>query len=47
METKAIHYLKARNSDFLAGTDLEIFDLEGIPIRNCFVIHDFDDLVLT
>lgn len=31
METKAIHYLKARNSDFLAGTDLEIFDLEGKP----------------
>lgn len=24
-----IHYLKARNSDYLAGTDLEIFDLEG------------------
>ena len=24
-----IHYLKARNSDFLAGTDLEIFELEG------------------
>lgn len=27
MET--LHYLKHRNSDFLAGTDLEIFDLEG------------------
>lgn len=26
---KPIHYLKARNSDFLAGTDLEVFDLEG------------------
>ena len=25
----SIHYLKARNSDFLAGTDLEIFELEG------------------
>ena len=24
-----IHYLKARNSDFLAGTDLEIFELEN------------------
>ena len=24
-----IHYLKSRNSDFLAGTDLEIFTLEG------------------
>lgn len=24
-----IHYLKSRNSDFLAGTDLEIFELEG------------------
>lgn len=24
-----IHYLKARNSDFLAGTDLEVFELEG------------------
>lgn len=29
MET--IHYLKSRNSDFLAGTDLEIFELEGKP----------------
>ena len=28
METP-IHYLKARNSDFLASTDLEIFELEG------------------
>lgn len=28
METP-IHYLKARKSDFLAGTDLEIFELEG------------------
>lgn len=26
---ESIHYLKARNSDFLAGTDLEIFELEG------------------
>lgn len=25
----SIHYLKHRNSDFLAGTDLEIFELEG------------------
>jgi hypothetical protein len=25
----AIHYLKSRNSDYLAGTDLEIFELEG------------------
>lgn len=24
-----IHFLKSRNSDFLAGTDLEIFELEG------------------
>ena len=24
-----IHYLKARKSDYLAGTDLEIFELEG------------------
>jgi len=24
-----IHYLKARNSDFLASTDLEVFELEG------------------
>jgi hypothetical protein len=24
-----IHYLKHRNSDYLAGTDLEIFELEG------------------
>ena len=24
-----IHYLKSRNSDFLAGVDLEIFELEG------------------
>jgi hypothetical protein len=31
METKKpIHYLKSRNSDFLASTDLEIFDLEGL-----------------
>ena len=29
MSTEPIHYLKARKSDFLAGTDLEIFDLEG------------------
>ena len=28
---KPIHYLKARNSDFLAGVDLEIFELEGKP----------------
>lgn len=28
MET-AIHYLKSRNSDFLASTDLEIFELEN------------------
>ena len=27
--SNSIHYLKARNSDFLAGTDLEIFELEG------------------
>lgn len=26
---EAIHYLKARNSDFLAGVDLEVFELEG------------------
>lgn len=26
---KSIHYLKSRNSDYLAGTDLEIFELEG------------------
>ena len=26
-----IHYLKSRNSDFLAGIDLEIFELEGKP----------------
>ncbi len=26
---EAIHYLKARNSDFLASTDLEVFELEG------------------
>jgi len=26
---KPIHYLKARNSNFLAGVDLKIFDLEG------------------
>ncbi|TXD45877.1 hypothetical protein [Polaribacter sp. IC073] len=25
----SIHYLKSRNSDFLAGADLEIFELEG------------------
>lgn len=30
MEKKPIHYLKSRNSDFLASTDLEIFDLEGL-----------------
>lgn len=29
METKPIHYLKGRKSDFLAGIDLEIFELEG------------------
>ena len=29
MNTQPIHYLKSRNSDFLAGTDLEIFELEG------------------
>lgn len=29
MSNTSIHYLKARNSDFLAGTDLEIFELEG------------------
>lgn len=28
METP-IHYLKSRNSDYLAGADLEIFELEG------------------
>lgn len=28
-EKTTIHYLKARNSDFLAGADLEIFELEG------------------
>lgn len=28
---QSIHYLKSRNSDFLAGTDLEIFELEGKP----------------
>ena len=28
-DIKPIHYLKHRNSDFLAGTDLEIFLLEG------------------
>ena len=28
METP-IHYLKSRNSDYLAGVDLEIFELEG------------------
>ena len=27
--SEPIHYRKARNSDFLAGTDLEIFELEG------------------
>lgn len=26
---KKIHYLKARNSDYLAGIDLEVFALEG------------------
>lgn len=26
-----IHYLKSRNSDFLAGVDLEVFALEGKP----------------
>lgn len=26
---KPIHYLKARNSNFLAGVDLEVFDTEG------------------
>ena len=29
MSDTPIHYLKSRNSDFLAGTDLEIFELEG------------------
>lgn len=29
MKKEPIHYLKSRNSDFLAGTDLEIFQLEG------------------
>ena len=28
---KPIHYLKARNSNFLAGVDLEIFETEGNP----------------
>jgi len=27
--SESIHYLKTRNSDYLAGVDLEIFDLEG------------------
>lgn len=27
--SQPIHYLKSRNSDFLAGMDLEIFELEG------------------
>ena len=29
MENNSIHYLKSRKNDFLAGADLEIFDLEG------------------
>lgn len=29
MSDLPIHYLKSRNSDYLAGTDLEIFELEG------------------
>lgn len=43
--TTPIHYLKARNSDFLAGTDLEIFDLEGksktLTIANVKYEEDF------
>lgn len=29
MSKEPIHYLKSRNSDYLAGVDLEIFELEG------------------
>ena len=29
MERKPIHYLKSRNSEYLAGVDLEVFELEG------------------
>jgi hypothetical protein len=29
--SEPIHYLKSRNSDFLAGVDLEVFALEGKP----------------
>jgi len=40
-----IHYLKARNSDFLAGTDLEIFELEGrskiLTVKNVEYLEDF------
>jgi len=36
-----IHYLKGRKSDYLAGTDLEIFDLEGKSKRLTIVKVDF------
>lgn len=45
METKTIHYLKARNSDYLAGTDLEIFELEGrsksLTVSNVEYLENF------
>lgn len=41
-----IHYLKSRNSDFLAGTDLEIFELEGrsksLTVKDVKFLKDFD-----
>lgn len=45
MKNKPIHYLKSRNSDFLAGTDLEIFELEGksktLTVKNVEFKEDF------
>ena len=40
-----IHYLKSRNSDYLAGTDLEIFELEGkskiLTVKNVLYLENF------
>jgi len=44
--SNSIHYLKARNSDFLAGTDLEIFELEGkskiLTVKNVEYKENFE-----
>lgn len=46
MTQATIHYLKARNSDYLAGTDLEIFELEGRPktltVKNVEYLENFN-----